>query len=867
MKKIIDKLKEMLKKEITIKELCLFTFIISLCIISIIYVLNDVTPFGDISLLQIDFYHQYGPMLGELYDRVHHFSSLIYSFTMGLGLPVFRNFLNYMSSPLNIIMFFFKRKDLLTSFSVIIGLKVIITSVTMVYYLSKKYKTTELYLIPFGLIYAFSAYFAAYYWNLMWIDGMLYLPLITLGIEKIIDTGKWKLYTVSLALMLLTNYYIAYMICIFACLYFVIYSFNKISLKKGEIIKSIKIFFDYGIKFFNASLLAAGIVAIFLIPLYFSLTSISATGGTIPKSQYYLFTISDFFKYHFSGVVPTVLASGITTTPNVSCGILSFSLALAFIINTEVPIKEKISYIILLGFFILAFFYAPLDYILQGFHVPNDLPYRYSFIYSFILVVISFYSFKNIKKLNYRLVTLIYLFLSITLLIIANSNYESISNNMIYTNIILLSIYFILYTLAYNKRINLKIVYIVMILLSISDVILSINENFNVDQRIDYFYSDYDSTINKLDYIKNKDDELFYRIEKTSTMTLNDSSWYNYHGMTSFSSMNYEDMAILQNNLGIAGNNINSYIYNHQTPIYDTMFDIKYIIGNIEDNKRYTLLNYEDAPIYEYKYNVGLAYGINNQIYNWNKEYTNPFAMQNEYMKLATSIDNILIPLDSIETKEISNNSNQKVVKYTFNNPGENLYFYNNSYNVDFFIIDNCLYYNNDEYNNYNSLIENLYGRLIDYHENYIINFKSNAKTVDIYIGYNYEDNRDIKLYTINSINFKNAIQKLQEHKLYITSFKESKIEGNIELDDNMTVYTSIPYDEGWHVLVDNKKVKTKALAKALLTFEAPKGSHKIVIYHKIKGLGIGIITSLISITILCTDKFIVKKIMKLLNK
>ena len=867
MKKIIDKLKEICKKELTIKELCAFTFIISLCIISIIYVLNDVSPFGNISLLQIDFYHQYGPMLGELYDRIHNSSSLIYSFNMGLGLPLFRNFLNYLSSPFNLIMFFFKRKDLLTSFSIIIGLKAIVSSVTMVYYLSKKNKTTELYLIPFSIIYAFSAYFAAYYWNIMWIDGMLYLPLITLGIEELLNKGKWKIYTISLALMILTNYYIGYMICIFACLYFLVSSFNKFIFKKGQIISSLKIFLIDCLKFINISLLAGGLVAIFIIPLYFSITSISATGSSFPTSQYYLFTIGELFKNHFSGVVPTVLASGEITAPNVSCGILAFSLLLVFIINVEVPIKEKVGYIFLLAFFILAFFYAPFDYILQGFHVPNDLPYRYSFIYSFILTLISVYSFKNIRKMNYRLVAIVYIFLSTTLLIIASNNDTNISETMIYINMAILTTYFIIYIITYSQKINLKLVYIIIIIISIFDVTFSLNENFNVNQKINSFYADYDIMHDKLAYIKDNDNEPFYRIEKSNTMTLNDGSWYNYYGMTGFSSMNYEDMAIFQNNIGMAGNYINSYIYNGATPIYDTMFDIKYIIGNVNDQERYELLNYNDSQIYNYKYNVGLAYGVNKNIYDWNKEYTNPFTMQNEYMKLATSVSDILIKLDSQLEETIYNNGNQKVVKYVFDNSGNNLYFYNNNYNVDFIIVDNCLYYKNDNYNNYSDIISNYYNRVLDYNEKHIINFKSKQMKTVIYIGYNYEDNSPISLYTIDNDKFIKANKILQEYKLYITSFKETRIEGNITLDDNMAVYTSIPYDEGWHVLVDNKKVKTTALSKSLLTFEAPKGDHKVVIYYKIKGLGLGIIISLISSIILLTDIFFHKKIIEVINK
>ena len=47
----------------------LYTFIIGIIIIFSIYKLQDITPLGKNSLLTVDFYHQYGPMLAELYDR------------------------------------------------------------------------------------------------------------------------------------------------------------------------------------------------------------------------------------------------------------------------------------------------------------------------------------------------------------------------------------------------------------------------------------------------------------------------------------------------------------------------------------------------------------------------------------------------------------------------------------------------------------------------------------------------------------------------------------------------------------------------------------------------------------------------------
>ena len=247
---------------------------------------------------------------------------------MAMGLPFFRNFLNYLSSPFNIIMLLFTKKGLLTSYSFIIGLKAVVSCCTMVYYLSKKFKTKELFLIPLGIIYAFQAYFSAYYWNIMWLDGMVFLPLITLGIENIVNKQKWRSYTVFLAIMLIANYFIGYMICIFAVVYFLIYNTYKIKLKKDTIKKEIKKWLKNTFIFGASSLLGGMLTFFLLIPMFTSMSSISATGGSIPTSQYYDFQIIDFLKEHLTGVHTTVFASDDITNPNVSCGILSVALLL-----------------------------------------------------------------------------------------------------------------------------------------------------------------------------------------------------------------------------------------------------------------------------------------------------------------------------------------------------------------------------------------------------------------------------------------------------------------------------------------------------------------------------------------------------------
>ena len=106
----------------------IITFLLSSIIISVIYTFNKIAPFGNNSMLDVDFYHQYGPLLNELYDRVKEGESLLYSFNTGGGIPFYRNFLNYLSSPFNIIMFLFKKENIVMAFSVIIALKAIFAS-------------------------------------------------------------------------------------------------------------------------------------------------------------------------------------------------------------------------------------------------------------------------------------------------------------------------------------------------------------------------------------------------------------------------------------------------------------------------------------------------------------------------------------------------------------------------------------------------------------------------------------------------------------------------------------------------------------------------------------------------------------------
>ena len=197
-------------------------FFAAVCI-SIMYLIYSIFPFGDSTVMRMDLYHQYGPLFAELYDRVVNHQSFLYSWTSGGGSSFLGNYFNYLSSPLTIVIFLFDKENISFAISFLVSVKCILSAASFTYYIKKSLKKHSYMSAVFGVFYAFSAYFLAYYWNVMWLDGMILLPIIALGIESIIKNGKGATYVVSLVLLFLSSYYMGFMTCIFAVFYFIVY--------------------------------------------------------------------------------------------------------------------------------------------------------------------------------------------------------------------------------------------------------------------------------------------------------------------------------------------------------------------------------------------------------------------------------------------------------------------------------------------------------------------------------------------------------------------------------------------------------------------------------------------------------------------
>lgn len=871
--------KSKIYKAFYLNRFVLFSGLLAAVCIAIIYIIYKVFPFGDSTVMRMDLYHQYGPLFAELYDRVVNHQSFIYSWTSGGGSSFLGNYFNYLSSPLSAIIFLFDKENISFAISFLVSVKGIFSACTFTYYLKKSQHRHSYMTAVFGVFYAFSAYFLAYYWNVMWLDGMILLPLIALGIENIINYGNGKLYIASLVLLFFSSYYMGFMCCIFAVLYFIAYFF--ISSNPGDVIDSKKVFekkytlkalynnkfINRGVKFAVFSVISAMLCAFTLIPTFIILRSCSATSDSFPSTFESYFNIFDFITSHLAGLETTIRSSGEDVLPNVYSGMLAAILLPLFIVNKDIKLKEKAVYILLMLCFLFSFDNNCLNFIWHAFHFPNDLPFRFSYMYSFVLLVAGYKAMTKLKSLEIRDITFVGILWVFFIILAQKMSTTKMMETTIYTSIAFVIIWTGYLCLAKNRKADRLITSALAVLICFSEVLVADTQAILITQNNESYKQNYSTYTEAIDKIK-ADDDSFFRQELCHLETRMDPCYFGYSGMSTFSSMAYEDYSQLQYSLGMFGNRINSYTYNTQTPVYNMMFNIKYLLHtDVSIAPSDSLYNYkfstEDAKtnVYENKYFLPIAFAANENIEFWDTTEGNPFDIQNDFFKLATGFDGVF-----------------KEVKYTDtsydNVSGENI-VQNGTYWFSKYDADASYAYADIKLTPVKNGNIYLYVKSPDISSIDISSEKLGSHTQNIdepYIldcGY-YEAGEELKLsldcggadveecyadifaYTVDQDVLDAGYERLNNGALNVTSFSDTKIEGTINVAENSYLYSSIPYDEGWSIYIDGEKAETFEVGTALLGTTIKPGEHTVEYRYSPGGLKYGIIISAAAVAGIC---------------
>ena len=851
----------------------IFSFLATCGLMLMMYIILGLTPFGDKTILRMDLYHQYGPLFAELYDRLMEHKSFSYSWISGLGTCFLGNYFNYLSSPIGAIVMFFGHAHVPQAIAVMILIKAALSSATFTYYLKKSQHNQSAVTVMFGILYAFCAYMLAYYWNVMWLDAMALFPLMILGIERIINNGRFGLYTAALALSMFSNYYMSFMLCLFAVIYFLYYYIANYPGKsviskqyKAEHPKGIihrfrnRRFLRSGVIFAFASLLAAGLIAFALIPTYDVLKSCSATSNPFPDEMKTYFNSFDFLVNHFASLSTTIRSSGEDVLPNVYCGVITLILAPLYFFTKTISKKEKLTTLGLLSFLYISFNFNFLNFIWHGLHFPNDLPYRFSFMYSFILLIMAYKTFMRLNEFTSRQIGVVGAAIVLIAFLTEKIESKNFTQGSLYITLAFVVLYVMMLTVFKSKKYEIASLAVLLCVCACSEVIISDTSSIPCNVRYEDYASDYDEFRELKEQLDTIENDGFYRMELTYLRTRMDPSWYNYNGVSVFSSMANEKVALLQDHLGMMSNRINSYTYNPQTPVYNMMHSLKYIVNNktpdVLSSKYYEEITSVDKyTAYKNKYYLPIAFCVDSDITNWQyvedkSTIVNPFEIQGDFFEKATGVED---PFEKLSISYISYNNTQPFTEDIDNG----IYSYNKSVadtdaSATFSITTEkagnvYIYFHVDGASDKDITVNSPLGTVTQAADHDCIldlgRYKS-GETISVNVPFEKNSgNMRLFVYTINDERLNKGYKKLSNQSLLIDKFEDTLINGSFTAKENCVLYTSIPFDTGWNITIDGQAVNSEDIVEiggAFIGVNVKKGNHQISFEYKPAGVSTG---------------------------
>lgn len=846
-------------------------------------------PFGDTTVLRMDLYHQYGPLFVELFDRVTNGESFLYSWTSGGGSSFLGNYFNYLSSPFFAIIFLFDRDEMPLAITTIVSVKCILSAGTFTFYIKKSLNRHSPASAVFGVFYAFSAYFLAYFWNVMWLDGMVALPLLVLGIENIINKGKGGLYLGSLIYIFYCTYYIGYMCCIFSVIYFIAYFFiakyqgkyiqGYVPAEKRTIKDFLHIrFIDRGLKFAFYSVFAALLCAFFLLPVYAILTGSSATSDSTPDTVESYFSVLDFIETHFAALETTIRSSGSDVLPNVYTSVLTILLVPLYMINSKIKIKEKAVYVILIALFFVSFNNNFANFFWHAFHFPNDLPYRFSFMYSFILLTIAFKGLMNLKGIKTKEIFLVGIIWIAFIAAASEMQTQKMTEVSIYVTLAFVVLCTGLLAILRRHSLSNLVAGVLAVALAFCEVVISDPNAFSFNQTQSAYTANYSTYTDAVNYIESNDDS-DYRTELCSLNTRMDDCLYGYNGMSIFSSMAYENYSGLQYSLGMYGNRINSYTYNTQTPVYNMMYNIKYLIykdEKIRPSTEYYTKYYETedgaSTVYQNDYYLPKVFCVNPNVQSWYTAEGNPFEVQENFFDLATGYSNVFVPVNYEQTsftgmsgEEFNEEGLHWIEKTDASSYAETAITISTATNGNLYLyvsaneINDISVIHGNESNSFN--IETPY--IIDlgyYDAGEYLTVSLDCASLDA-----GDENVGFYAYSVDKNVLDAGYAKLGKGAMQVEKHTDTEIQGKVTAEENCILYSSIPYDEGWSVYIDGVKAETFKIGNCQLGVMVKPGEHTVEYVYRPKMLAAG--AGISAATLLCAAAVSVFKIKKSKNK
>lgn len=838
------------------KRFYFIAFFIPVVLTYIAYAIFGIAPFGDHSVLCLDLNGQYVYYFEAIRDAFWGDGSIFYDWSRNLS----GNFMGvigyYLASPFTLIVILLPESMLITSLLIMQLAKLGTAAVTFGYFLRKRRGMEEVPSLIFSTLYSMMAYAVIQLIDPMWIDGLVFLPLIMAGIEYLVDDGRRLNYIIPLGLMFVANFYIGYMIAFFCVIYFIFYTFFGSESKTLDGMGKVS---AMG-RFAYSSIVGAMLAAAMILPVYFALQQ-GKFDFTEPDYSFQTqFELVDLFPQLLPAQYDSVNVQG---SPEIYCGTLTLFLLPLFYINKNITVKKKLGYTFMLLCMVVSMYIKPIDMMWHGGQVPNWLPYRYSFLVSFVLLNMAAVAFKNLKGISISKLSAQFIVMLIGMLFIVRINYEHIDlKKSIWVAVIFMLVYLVLIyilnngkagrTRAMNTAITLS-----MLLFVCGEATYNANDSMEkIHKEVAYSGGDYYNNFVQngrsiVDELEKHDDGL-YRAEKTYWRCVNDNDALGLRGISHSSSVMNTKIINFIETMGYC---THSYYtrYNGNSDIADSLLGIKYVLNQEadkgQDNSGNNYLNDNYVPI-----NDGYTYTNHNGVSQTVKIYENPNALSIGYMaddaikqidhlgndnpfnsqnvflstlagqtefdaagaiagnaQYYTPIDvgepvinNITVSDYNIENrlKLYTAGEGDPTINFNFTVPDDKpIYIYFKTENQK--SVNLWLGEWSDELQDYDYSDHDRYGFFSAYFEgdNYTMmrlgSFEPGKKiSLRVTVANEYTIVRDFFFYSFNEDLFQQDIDKLKANQLNIEEYDENYIKGTVNASEGQLLMTSIPWEE-----------------------------------------------------------------------
>lgn len=803
--------------------------LIPLGLMTVVLYLLKIMPFGDDTLVFVDAESQYITFYSYLQSIFRGENDLLYTFSKSLGGDVISLAAYYLLSPFNILFALFGRAELPLAFTMVVLLKISCCGLSFYHASSRMYDHGIVHL-AFSTAYALMAYTTVYCWNLMWLDGVLILPLMCLGLTKLWQEGKWRLYAFSVAYGLITNFYIGYMLCAAS----VLFCLAEAVLDTGTLRKKTVVLGKYA----AASCVGGFAAAVVWVPAIFSMLG-SRAGGDNPALDF-------DHNYTFFGL-PARLVSGTLSwmevamgQPHIFCGTLVILLVGVFFLSRRISLRGKLAAAAVLLVFLASFRIRFLDVAWHGFSPNRGFNYRYSFLFSFVLIRIAQHTLARDEKIPRLTVIPAFLAVAALYLYVCRGDHVTAWAGPVSNLVALMLSLGLLLLWDGARKTGLRIA---VLLLCVAEMgcSLYLNWNFMRDGLGHLTQQEHTELVEvnggALEKIRQTDDG-FYRVEQSRGGGANDPMRLGYNGLSHFSSADKKEVMRFMEKMGFKNcYDIWTYYGFGSTAEADALLGVKYIMSQLELNatKGYPLLaEVNGIRIYENPNALPIAMLTDRRIGEVSMDGMDYFALHNdiwsgllgEKREILHKEEQVVRSFENLQLVSEENGFGY-YVKIDENAPAsvlwdvtvsreESLYVYFTSTldEQDVFISsagnDNGIYFNANRWDMFT---------VGAYTPGETITVKMALTRNDLVLGdgyFYYEDRAALA----------EAADAVRSSPVQIQRETSSRLSGSFTAEEDSVLLFTIPYDSGWQVKLDGERVSAEPVLDCLLAVPVSAGAH-----------------------------------------